>query len=178
MDNFYTPPTWRHKTMKDSHTTRYLSLAAILFFAASAPLHADNSEEARAGIEATSAKWMTAFNSGDAAGVAALYTEDSKILPPSSKVRSGRAEIQDTFQGYIDAGIKIKLVALEVEGHGDTAIEVGIATLTGADGQTIDEDSYIVIWKLVGGEWQFHRDIWNSNTPPPQPEESESGGDE
>ena len=51
---------------------------------------------------------------------------------------SGRAATQNTFQGYIDAGIKIKLVTLEVEGHGDTATEVGQAVLTGSEGQTID----------------------------------------
>ena len=33
------------------------------------------------------------------------------------------------------------------------------ATRTGADGQTLDESKYIVIWKRVGDEWNLHRDI-------------------
>ncbi len=158
----------------NSLTVWHLTLAMFLFLGIAAPLHADHSAEARAGIEKASAQWMAAFNSGDAAGVAALYTEDSKLLPPNSGILNGREAVQETFQGYIDAGIKIKLVTLEVEGLGNTATEVGEAILAGPDGETIDVSKYIVIWKLVGEEWKMHWDIWNTNTPLPQPEVSES----
>ncbi len=160
------------KMMSYSKTTWYLVFALILFIGC-APQHTDNTETARAGIVATSAQWMAAFDQGDAAGVAACYTEDAQLLPPNSEVVNGQAGVQAFFQSLIDAGIKVKLEAVEVEGHGDTAFEVGNATVLGTDGQTIDNSKYIVVWKMAGDKWKLHRDIWNSNMPLPNSEASE-----
>ena len=77
------------------------------------------------------------------------------------------------MKSKVNAGVQIRLEAVEVEGHGDTAYEVGRATITGADGETLDEAKYIVIWKKVGDAWKLHRDIFNSNLPLPTPEEHE-----
>ena len=45
------------------------------------------------------------------------------------------------------------------------AFEVGEATLglepKGGKAATAVV-KYVVVWKKVGGEWQLHRDIWNS----------------
>ena len=158
--------------MRNTHTAWTLALALLLIVGCAAPQQ-DNTEEARAGIEATNTQWMATFSQGDAAGVAACYTEDAQLMPPNGEIVSGREAVQEAMQGFIDAGLKIRLETVEVEGHGDTAHEVGRATLTGEDGQTIDEAKYIVIWKKVGDEWKLHRDIFNSNLPLPAPEESE-----
>jgi hypothetical protein len=42
---------------------------------------------------------------------------------------------------------------------------MGQYTLRGAGGagDLIDRGKYIVIWKLIQGEWKLHRDIWNSS---------------
>ena len=93
-------------------------------------------------------------------------------MPPNGEIVRGREGIQETMQGLLDAGIKgIQLETVEVEGHGDTAYEVGKGTLMGEDEQTIDEVKYIVIWKKVDDAWKLHRDIFNSNLSPPAPEE-------
>ncbi len=157
--------------MRNTHITWTLALALLLIVGCAAPQQ-DNTEEARAGIEATNAQFMAAFTEGNAAGVAACYTEDAQFMAPNGEIVRGREDIQKTMQGLIDAGIKeVRLETVEVEGHGDTAYEVGKGTLTGADGQTIDEIKYIVIWKKVGDAWKLHYDIFNSNLPPPAPEE-------
>ncbi len=158
--------------MRNTHTAWTLALALLLIVGCAAPQQ-DTTDEARAGIEATNAQFMEAFSQGDAAGVAACYTEDAQLLPPNSEIVSGLEAVQAWFQEAMDAGLKVRLETVEVEGHGDTAHEVGRATLTGEDGQTIDEAKYIVIWKKVGDEWKLHRDIFNSNLPLPAPEESE-----
>lgn len=63
-------------------------------------------------------------------------------------------------------GIKgAKLESVEVESHGDTAIEVGRYTLDNGEGQMIDQGKYIVIWKQENGAWKLYRDIWNSSMP-------------
>jgi ketosteroid isomerase-like protein len=64
-------------------------------------------------------------------------------------------------------GVKrAQLDTREVEGHGDTAIEVGAYTLFGEGDQALDNGKYIVIWKKEDGQWKLHRDIFNSNLPP------------
>ena len=112
--------------------------------------------------------FMAAFDGGDAAGVAALYTEDGKLLPPNMDVMSGREAIQAFWQGAMDMGVQsAELKIAEVEGHGDTAIEVSRYTLCGAGGQVLDKGKYIVIWKREAGQWKLHRDIFNSSMPAP-----------
>jgi ketosteroid isomerase-like protein len=57
---------------------------------------------------------------------------------------------------------------VEVEGLGDTAIEIGELTLYGAEAQVLDKGKYMVIWKRQDGKWKLHRDIFNSSMPPPE----------
>ena len=157
--------------MRNTHIAGTFALTVLLVVGCAAPA-TDTTDEARAGIEATNAQFMAAVSQGDAAGVAACYTEDAQFMPPNGETVSGRAAIQETMQGFIDAGVTgLRLESMEVQGHGDTAHEVGRATLMGADGQTLDESKYIVIWKKVGDEWKLHRDIFNSDLPLPAPEE-------
>ena len=117
-------------------------------------------------INAANEKFMSAFNQGDAVGMAALYTEDGQILPPNGDFVSGREAIHKFWKSLMDMGIKkAKLEIVEVEGHGDTAIEVSKYTLYGADNQALDNGKYIVIWKKVDEQWKLHRDIFNSSMP-------------
>lgn len=123
----------------------------------------------RNAIAAADGAFGAAVSRGDAAGVAALYTEDGQLLPPNSDFVTGRQAIQTVFQGLMDAGIKgAKLESVEVEAYGDTAMEVGKYTLQGEGGQVLDRGKYIVIWKRVEGQWRLHRDIFNSSQPAPE----------
>ena len=155
--------------MRNPHIAWTLALTLLLIVGCAAPQQ-DTTDEARAGIETTNAQFMEAFSQSDVAGVAACYTEDAQLMPPNGEIVSGREALQEAMQEFINAGVKeIRLETTEVEGHGDTAHEVGTATITGEDGQTIDEAKYIVIWKKVDDTWKLHRDIFNSNNPPPAP---------
>ena len=121
----------------------------------------------RAIVEANE-RFMAAFNSGDAAALAALYTEEGQLLPPNSGFVSGREAIQGFWQAVMDMGIKgARLETGEVEAHGDTIVEVSTFKLLGEGGQVLDEGKYIVIWKQEGGGWKLHRDIFNSSLPAP-----------
>ena len=155
--------------MRNTHIVWAAALTSLLIVGCAAPEQQDTTAEARAGIEATSADWMAAFSQDDAAGVAACYTEDAQLLPPNEGIVRGREAVQAWFQGAIDAGLNVGLEIMELEGFGDTAYEVGEATIMNAEGQTIDVSKYIVIWKRVGDTWKLHRDIFNSNLPLPTP---------
>ena len=117
-------------------------------------------------IAAADEKFMNAFNKGDAASIAALYTENGQLLPPNSDIITDKQAIQAFWQGAMDIGIKsAQLKIVEVESQGEVAIEVGHFVLQGGEGQVLDQGKYIVIWKQEDGAWKLWRDIWNSSMP-------------
>ena len=122
----------------------------------------------RGAIVAANENFMAVFRSGDAAALAALYTEQGQVLPPNSDFIRGRQAVQGFWQAVMDMGIKeARLETGEVEDHGDTAIEASTFALLGEGGQVVDEGKYIVIWKQEDGGWKLHRDIFNSSLPAP-----------
>jgi len=122
--------------------------------------------EPRAHIDETIVKFVAAFNAGDGATVASLYSEDAALFPPGAARIDGRSAIQTFWQGAIDSGMTIDdLHAVEVDSGGDVAGEIGVFVLSvpGENGQTKIPGQYIVVWKRTGHTWQLHRDIWNTN---------------
>lgn len=120
----------------------------------------------RAGIDATNRAFEEAYNGGDAAGAAAVYSSDGQALPPNGATVSGRAALESFWQAVMDMGVKsVKLETVELEPCGEMAYEVGKASLVAADGSLIDTAKFIVVWKQENGQWKWHRDIWNSNSP-------------
>ena len=118
-------------------------------------------------IAEANAAWEAAFNAGDGAGMAALYTEDAMLLPPGGESVEGRAAIEAFWQSAIEElGVQAALKTSELEIHGDMATEVGSFVDTGADGAHVDHGKYVVLWKKVDGDWKLHRDIWNSSMTP------------
>ena len=124
--------------------------------------------DTRAEILAGNKQFMEAFKRGDAAAVAKLYTAGGQLLPPNSEVVAGRDAIRAFWQGAMDMGLKeATLDTVEVEGIGETAVEVGRYTLRIAGGQIADVGKYVVVWKAEAGGWKLHRDIWNTSHPVP-----------
>ncbi|MFQ5889018.1 MAG: YybH family protein [Gemmatimonadota bacterium] len=125
------------------------------------------SSDTRAAIAEATEAWEAAWNAGDGAGIAALYTDDAMLLPPGSEPIEGREAIQAFWQSAVESGSQAELKMGEVEDFGETAIEVrGSYVVTGADGAHLDHGKYIVVWKKVDGSWKLHRDIWNSSMTP------------
>lgn len=119
-------------------------------------------------ISAANETFMAAFNRGDAAGLAALYTENGQALPPNSDFVTGRQAIQTFWQALFDRGIQAANLEIgEVERCGETIFEVSQYTLKTAEGQVVDQGKYVVIWKQENGQWKLHRDIFNSSIPTP-----------
>lgn len=128
-----------------------------------------SSTEIHEAIVAADEIFMTTFSRGDAAGMAALYTESGQLLPPNSDFVTGKQALQAVWQANMDMGIKaIKLETVEAEGYDDTAYEVGRFTLEGEEGQVLGQGKYIVIWKQEAGQWKLHRDIFNTSMPAPE----------
>ncbi|MFN2453055.1 MAG: SgcJ/EcaC family oxidoreductase [Pyrinomonadaceae bacterium] len=123
--------------------------------------------DVREAITSANQNFMDAFKRGDAAGIAALYTDEATLLPPDNPMMSGREAIQSFWQGAMNMGIKeAKLETVEVEVEGNLASEVGSFALTvrpeSGEGTTLT-GKYVVVWKNQGGTWKLHVDIWNTN---------------
>ena len=107
------------------------------------------------------------FARGDASEIAEWYTEHAMLMPAESDFVKGKQEIETFWKSAIDIGIKrIKLELVEVEQHGDTAIEVSYYTMRNINDQLIDRGKGMVVWKWEDDAWKLHRDIWTSNTAP------------
>ena len=124
----------------------------------------EQASDIRAIIEEITGDFESAFVSGDVGKVAKFYTEDGMLLPAGSDFIKGRQAIKAYWQYGIEMGIKsLKIDILEIEQHGDTAIEMSKYTLGGADDQMLDHGKGIVVWKNVDGSWKLHRDIWTGS---------------
>lgn len=137
---------------------------AVALVVGAGVLAADRGDDVRAQIEAANDVFEAIFAKADAAGIAALYTDDGQILPPNAKATTGHKNIAAYWGGAMAGGAAgITLTTTEVEQHGDTVIEVGTGDILDSKKKVLDSAKYIVIWKRVGGKWKLHRDIWNSN---------------
>lgn len=144
-------------------------VAAVLAVLGIAACVASEQVDYRAQIDTANRKVRETLALQDAAAIARLYTVDGWLLPPYQDVVRGRKEIQTFWEvALILGGLRgMTLTTIEVEGMGDTAYEVGTYVFKNDGGKILDEGKFIVIWKLVDGEWKVHRDISNSSLPPP-----------
>lgn len=136
-----------------------LLIAALAFGAG--PVFAQD----KATIEKLNDAWTAAFNKGDAAGVAALYTEDAYVLPEGADLVKGRAAIEAFWRQATQQLTDPKLTTVDVLPLGpEAAREVGTVTLkTKTQPQREIVGKYVVVWRKVGGVWQLATDVWNSN---------------
>ena len=122
----------------------------------------------RSAIEKVIAAFEKAANAKDAAAIANMYTEDATLLAPGSPPIKGRKNIQQFWQGFLNAGASdAKLKVEEVVSLGDTAYEIGgfEADMPNPQGGTArSQGKYVVIWKRQpDGGVKLHVDIFNSN---------------
>jgi len=117
----------------------------------------------RRSVDEGNRKFGAAAARKDYAGMAGLYTENAKVLPPDAPIISGRKAIEEFWRtaantlGLTD--VTLKTIDLEITG--DTAYEVGEADLKLSSGQA--KVKYLVVWIRGGdGQWRLHRDIWNN----------------
>lgn len=114
-------------------------------------------------IKAGTEKFEAAWNAGDAAGVAAMYSMDAVLLPPNSPPVRGMKNIEALWAESVSMGGTADLTTDEVFVMGDMATEVGVYVINADDGSTVDNGHYMVVWKLEDGVWKMHRDMWNSD---------------
>jgi ketosteroid isomerase-like protein len=124
----------------------------------------------RSEIESQVKGFLAAFNRGDAAGVAAYYTEGARFLPPNAEMITGKQGIQAAWQYNMDIGVKeADLEILELIPMGDkVACDVGKYRLRiePEPGVSVEDlGKYVVIWNHDGESWKMDIDIFNTSLP-------------
>lgn len=130
------------------------------------PSGGESEIDARTEIEKANADFATAYRKKNPKAVADLYTPSAKLLPPHGQIVEGRDAIEQFWKAVMFSGIEsVQLSTTEVQSFGDTAVEMGAATLCNAEGEIADSGKYLVEWKRIENAWRLHRDCWNSNNP-------------
>lgn len=81
-----------------------------------------------------------AFNSGEAAQVAATYAEDAVFLPPTHEVLEGPEAIQSFFDGLLGSGAtNHELELIQAHEAGDSVIAAARWSATGKDEAGTDQ---------------------------------------
>jgi hypothetical protein len=94
----------------------FLALCAVLILCGGEV----RAETAREAIEAANTMFQDAFNRGDAAAVAQLYTPDAAVLPPDAPRADGREAIQRFWRDAIDGGLRdLSLQSAEMRSEED-----------------------------------------------------------
>jgi uncharacterized protein (TIGR02246 family) len=120
----------------------------VLFFAAglAAVVAADGEAIGRIADD-----WKAAYNSGDAAKVASLYTPDAYYLS-AHVLAQGREAIEAYWRRGIAGGGHIDLIKpLTVFASGDLAYTAGLYQATNA-GATVD-GRILLVFKKINGKW-------------------------
>jgi uncharacterized protein (TIGR02246 family) len=116
-------------------------------------------------IEHKNTALSNAYNQGDAAGCAAVFTEDALFLPPNQPLLRGKKAIQELIQGWIDhiCGTMINPMT-ECGVAGGLAFQV--ATYAFKDTMTPDQGKFVEIFRLQPeGSWKVYFTIYNSDKP-------------
>jgi uncharacterized protein (TIGR02246 family) len=121
--------------------------------------------QSKAAIQKEDDKWAEAFNKGDAAAVAAMYTEDAYVLPPRAEMMKGRSAIAAFWGQQMQQISDVKCTTLEVKPLGrNAAREIGTCSFkTKAQPPQDGAVKYAVVWEKEGGQWRLLQDIWNTN---------------
>jgi uncharacterized protein (TIGR02246 family) len=118
------------KENKMIDTIKSAAVAGAIAVAGAA--HAGESVEARV-IEGNT-KWNAAFNAANADAIAALYTADATLVPPTGTTVQGTAGIREFWNGLFKAGFKDhKIELINTRQEGKLIIAIAKWQATGPD---------------------------------------------
>jgi uncharacterized protein (TIGR02246 family) len=124
-------------------------------------------------VEQFTRHFESLFNSGDAAGMAAFYTEDAKLLAENTELIRGRAAIERFWRHAIErasaAGASRTIALDEVTSSGDLGYALGTVVVRIPPGRPMTT-KYATIWhRDADGHWRLAVDSSSPNPPGPGP---------
>ncbi|HLY45518.1 MAG TPA: DUF4440 domain-containing protein [Stellaceae bacterium] len=121
--------------------------------------------QTKAAIQKLDDQWAAAFNMGEAAAVAAMYTKDAYVLPAGAAMIHDPKAIEAFWKSAMADMQDIKCTAMDVKAlGGGAAREIGTCSAMTKKPPLKEVDiKYAVVWEKEGGKWKLLQDIWNSD---------------
>jgi uncharacterized protein (TIGR02246 family) len=143
-------------------------IGVIMLFRCNQPPDTSNQADVAAITEMSSAR-AEAFRQGNAAGIAAHFTEDAILMAPDKSALEGRAAVESYYQSIFDEFIPdLNSHYDEVEVSGDLAYGRGFAEViltprTGGEPLRSTAKYLNILKRQSDGTWKTTHDIWNNN---------------
>jgi uncharacterized protein (TIGR02246 family) len=113
-------------------------------------------------------QYEDAYNRGDAAAIADLFTSGAQLLPPNEPAVEGRNAIQQQFQQVFADRPQIQIDTRNMGGAGEMGWSDGRTTIrvtpAGQPEQSM-EVNFLSVALFEGGRWRIHRLAWNTDSP-------------
>ena len=111
---------------------------------------------------------MKADNAADVERIVSLYTDDAMLIPAGKPNISGNDAIRKNYENIFSSSrLQLSAKANEVIESGKTAIIIGNTTgnVTKIKDSSIASvnDKFIMILKVVNGQWKIYRLMWGKD---------------
>ncbi len=147
----------------------YLSRFLVLLVVSISSLSAAYAQDAKKTADDFASKWVTVYDAGDSAALAALFTLDGVFNAPSGAVLKGRDAIEKALAGRIKAGWTKETVTTTDAGLAGSAVwAAGEYGLVGSGEQAGKQSGGHFGWVLVhdGDAWRVA--MLTANVTPPK----------
>jgi uncharacterized protein (TIGR02246 family) len=151
------------------HTTRVLSLWAVVAFSGCASQDGGNQADATRAVEDIWKEYSASLNAGDLERWLALWTDDGIQMPPGEPAVAGKERIRTRNGGFLDQfKFDMGITNEEVRVAGDWAFargtyEASLIPKQGGAPVPINGKYMTILARQGDGSWKIHRDIFNSN---------------
>ena len=126
-------------------------------------------QDAKKTADDFAAKWVTAYDAGDAAALAALFTQDGVFNAPSGAVLKGRDAIEKALAGRIKAGWTKETITTNDAAMAGSAIwAAGGYGLLGSGEVAGKQTGGHFGWVLVRDGDAWHAAMLTANVTPPK----------
>ena len=121
--------------------------------------------QTKAAIQKLEDQWANAVNTGNLAGMMALYTKDADSLPAGAKMMKGQKALEAFWKGAMDDMQDVQCTTGDVKPLGGAAArEIGTrSAMTKKAPLKEIAIKYVIIWQKEGGQWKQSLEIWNSD---------------
>jgi uncharacterized protein (TIGR02246 family) len=118
---------------------------------------------AQMSIQELADRWVAAYNRHDRDALAALYTEDARLMVHGSPTVVGRDSIEAFWAADFGAGDPLTLLTVtnSVTGTDMMLVHGDYRVIDRQDGALLGAGRFAHVWSLDGREWRLDRDLWN-----------------
>lgn len=117
--------------------------------------------ENKTAADEVTAMWTNAFNSGNAATLAALYTENARSTAPAGGPSRGRKDIEAYWREDMKSGEKTTLKTTDSVAQGNLLHVGGTYQVGAKNGARVAYGQFEQLWTRDNGAWKVASEIWS-----------------